>query len=314
MDENEKTEKVEVSEVKEIIQHEAAPVFLARQAEIESAIATAKQYPRDIVVFRKKLKAMATLDRETAKACIYTLPRAGRPSGPSVRFAEIALTCYGNVIASADIIGEDDKWVYAEGMARDLENNVAFRCKGRRRITKSNGERYDADMIGVTGMATCAIVARNSIFKIIPAAYLKSALDAAKRLAVGEGKDFAANREDIFVRLEKLGISRRRVLSAVGRQMENDITPDDLLSIIGLGTAVSQHEITADKAFPYAASESDEQKESEKEKKPRRKRATKPKDKTTTPKAEAEPEKVQTESVETPPDDKDGKDSSSLWD
>jgi len=312
--------QVEVTEVKqEIVKHEGPPVLLARQAEIESAIATAKQYPRDVVLFRKKLKQMATLDGETAKACIYTLPREGHPSGPSVRFAEIALTCYGNVIASADIIGEDEGWVYAEGMCRDLENNVAFRCKVRRRITKSDGRRYGADMIGVTGMAACAVAARNSIFKVIPAAYLKVALDAAKELAVGKGKDFAANREDVLKRLEKLGISRRRVLSAVDRQTEKDITPDDLLHIIGLGTAISQHEIAAEKAFPYVTKEAEKGKaDTEKPKrrgrgKAKTKKSDEPKPDDKGSESEPEQEQVQTKPVEIPPEN-DDKTTGYLWD
>ncbi len=52
-----------------VVAHRAMEV-----AEIESQIATAKRYPRDIQVFKDKLMAMANIDQETAEGCYYALP------------------------------------------------------------------------------------------------------------------------------------------------------------------------------------------------------------------------------------------------
>ena len=109
------------------------------QAEIDSQIATAKAYPRDIHVFKDKLMAMANLDQETAESCYYSLPRGNKAiDGPSVRLAEIALSCYGNCAAEANVVDIDESFVHAVGQCRDLENNVAIRIKTSRRITKAD--------------------------------------------------------------------------------------------------------------------------------------------------------------------------------
>ena len=226
------------------------PTPMAR-AEIESQIATARAYPRNITAFKDKLMSMANLDRSTAEGCYYALPRDGRTiSGPSVRFAEIALSCYGNCIAQADVVREDDKFVYAVGMCRDLENNVAVRMTVRRRITKKNGRRYNDDMIATTANAACAIALRNAIFKIVPAAYIKEAFDQVKETAVGDAGSFANRRAEVLARLMKLGVAEERVLSILRRPSVDDITVSDVAVLIGLGTAVHDGETTLDEAFP----------------------------------------------------------------
>lgn len=220
-------------------------------AEIESQIATAKRYPRNITEFKDKLMSLANLDQATAEGCYYAVPRDGRTiSGPSVRFAEIALSCYGNCVAEADVVKEDEKYVYALGQCRDLENNVAIRMKVRRRITKKNGKRYSDDMIATTANAACAIALRNAIFKIVPAAYIKPAFDKVKQTAVGDAESFADRRTIVLLRLSKLGVDESRVLNAVNRSSVDEVTVNDVAMLIGLGTAVHDGETTLDEAFP----------------------------------------------------------------
>ena len=85
--------------------------------------------------------SLATTDKDIAAACFYVIPRAGSfIEGPSIRLAEIALNAWGNSVAQAFITHEDDNYVYALGMCRDLEKNVAFRFPSRRRIVDRNGK------------------------------------------------------------------------------------------------------------------------------------------------------------------------------
>jgi len=220
-------------------------------AEIEAQIATAKKYPRNIKVFKDKLMSMATLDQSTAEGCFYALPRGGKTiTGPSVRFAEIALSCYGNCVAEADVVDEDRKYVYAIGQCRDLENNVAIRMKVRRRITNRQGIRYNDDMIATAANAACAIALRNAIFKIVPGAYIKEAFDQVKETAVGKAKSLLDRRTEVLKRLAKIGVNEERVLNAIGRKSVDEITVEDLASLIGLGTAVHDGDTTLDNAFP----------------------------------------------------------------
>jgi DNA-directed RNA polymerase subunit RPC12/RpoP len=233
----------------------SAMPMLAR-AEIETQIATAKQYPRDIAVFKSKLMAMANLDQETAEGCYYALPRGGKAiDGPSIRLAEIALACYQNCIAEADVVGEDAKFVYAMGQSRDLENNTAVRIKVRRRITDKDGRRYNDDMVAVTANAACAIALRNAIFKIVPAAYLKPVFEKVKETAVGKAESLASRRAEVMKRIVKFGVTKERVLRTLGRKSIEEVTFDDVAVLIGLGTAIKDGDTTVDEAFPESYDE-----------------------------------------------------------
>lgn len=220
-------------------------------AEIESQIATAKRYPRDIAVFKEKLMAMANLDQETAEGCYYALPRGGKAiDGPSVRLAEIALACYGNCVAQADVLEEDDRFIYAMGQCRDLENNTAVRMKVRRRITYKNGTRFNDDMIAVTANAACAIALRNAIFKIVPGAYLKPVFDKCKQTAVGDVKSLASKRAEVIKKLMQFGVVKERILHVLNRKSVDEVTFDDVAILIGLGTAIKDGDTTVEEAFP----------------------------------------------------------------
>lgn len=247
-------------------QDEKSEIVEARRAmvmaEIESRIATAKMYPRDIAVFKEKLMSMANLDQETAEGCYYALPRGGKAiDGPSVRLAEIALSCYGNCVAEADVLNEDDKFIYAQGQCRDLENNVAVRVKVRRRITYKNGERFNDDMIAVTANAACSIALRNAIFKIVPGAYLKPVFDKCKKTAVGEVRSLANKRAEVIKRLMQFGVTRERILSVISRKSTDEVTFDDVAVLIGLGTAIKDGDTTVEEAFPETFKEAKDKSE-----------------------------------------------------
>ena len=220
-------------------------------AEIESQIATAKRYPRDIRRFKEELMSMATIDEETAASCYYALPRDGKKiDGPSVRLAEIALSCYGNCLAQSDVDSEDGRFIYAVGACRDLERNVAVRVRVRRRITDKRGQKYGDDMIAVTANAACSIALRNAMFRVVPAAYIKPAFDRAKAVAVGKAEGLASKRTEVLRRLAKMGADEARVLHRLDRRSVEDITVDDVGLLIGLGTAVHDGEADLDTAFP----------------------------------------------------------------
>jgi len=240
-------EKTEKQKTKMIVAQRAA----IEVAEIESQIATAKRYPRDIKKFKEKLMAMANLDQETAEGCYYALPRGGKAiDGPSIRLAEIALSCYGNCAAQADVLEEDDRFIYAMGQCRDLENNNAVRMKVRRRITYKNGKKFNDDMIAVTANAACAIALRNAIFKIVPGAYLKPVFDKCKKTAVGQVKSLANRRAEVIKRVMQFGVVEERILGVLNRKSIDEVTFDDVAILIGLGTAIKDGDTTVEEAFP----------------------------------------------------------------
>ena len=101
------------------------------KAEIDMSIATARKYPRQLSSVKKDMISFATLDQETAEGCFYSLPRGGKTiQGPSVRLAEIAVSCYGNIRAGSRILqcvtDGPNPHVLVQAEAMDLERNITI--------------------------------------------------------------------------------------------------------------------------------------------------------------------------------------------
>jgi hypothetical protein len=228
----------------------SAVAVLAR-SEVEAQLDAAHKYPRSIGKFLKEATTLATLSQEIAEACIYTLPRGGKPiTGPSVRLAEIAASAYGNMHVGARVVGVEDKEVVSQGVAWDLEKNLRVTIESRRRITGKGGKRYDDDMITMTGNAAASIARRNAIFQVVPRAYINLIYSQVKEVAVGTVRTIAARREDVVARLGKMGVSIERVLARVEKAAVADIGLQELETLIGLGTALKNGDAKVDDAFP----------------------------------------------------------------
>lgn len=228
------------------------------RAQIDVQIATARRYPRTLSKVKERMLSFATLDEETASSCFYTLParRGGddKPiQGPSVRMAEIALASYQHVKAGSRIIADDGKFIVAQAVVHDLENNVSVSIEVRRRVTSKSGARYSDDMIAVTGNAACSIALRNAVFRVVPRALIMPVYEAAKRVAVGDVKSLTTKRAQIIARLKQMGAKDVAILAAVGADKTEDIDLAKLEVLIGLGTAIKDGEITLETAFPSAS-------------------------------------------------------------
>jgi hypothetical protein len=225
------------------------------RAQIDVQIATARKYPRVLSAVKERMLSFATLDEETAAGCFYTLPARkggdGRPlQGPSVRMAEIALASYQHLKAGSRIIADDGKFITAQAVVHDLENNVAVSIEVRRRVTTKTGQRFGDDMIAVTGNAACSIALRNATFRVVPAALVKPVYEAAKRVAVGDAKSLTVRRGKILERLRALGVPQERILGAVQAAKVEDIDAARLEVLVGLGTSIKDGEATVEEAFP----------------------------------------------------------------
>jgi hypothetical protein len=232
-------------------------------SEIDMQIATAKKYPRAVTTFMRQVTEFATLDENTAASMFYKLPR-GRGSdgqakfieGPSVRLAEVAASCYKNLRFGSRIISVEDRFITAQGFCFDLENNTAAAVEVRRRITNSNGARFNDDMIQVTGAAASSIALRNAIFRIIPKAYYDPALNEAKLTCLGKNKTMAERRENALGWFKKAGATDQQVFAALGVKGEADIGNDELITLRGLVTAIKEGSITLETALAAPETES----------------------------------------------------------
>lgn len=219
--------------------------------EVDIQVSTAKQFPRSITKFKQRALMMATLDEETAASCFYALPRGGKTiEGPSARLAEIVASAWGNIRAEARVVDEDERFVYSEAVAWDLETNVAIKYSTRRRITDKQGRKFNDDMIAVTANAASSIALRNAVFKVVPMAYVRDIYDQAKKVAIGDAKTLVNKRADMLAYFAKMCVTQDRLLATVAKASVEDIGLDDLATLKGLATAIKDGDTSVDEAFP----------------------------------------------------------------
>jgi hypothetical protein len=221
------------------------------RSEIETAMDFAYRHPRSIRRFISEAETLATLNEEIAASCIYTLPRAGKAIvGPSVRLAEICASTYGNLQVASRVLDAEEREIVAQGVTLDLQQNLRVAIEVKRRITKKDGSRYDDDMISVAGAAAAAIARRNSIFQVVPRAYVDMIYRKARAVAVGDAKTLGHRRAAIFHNFGVLGVLAERVLARIGKSAIDDVTLNDMEVLVGLGTAIRDGSLDIDAAFP----------------------------------------------------------------
>lgn len=222
--------------------------------EFDISIATAKKYPRSLTKFREDAMTMATHDVDVAASCFYKLRRNSKDGaksieGPSVRLAEIVASAWGNLRFGARIIGQEDGFIIAQGIAHDLETNVSTTVEVRRRITTSEGKLYGADMIGVTANAACSIALRNAIFKAVPFSYAKAVYEAAKKTAIGDAKTLVERRTKMVQEFAKMGVTMEQILAYTGKTGADDLGLAEIEDLIGAFNAIKDGDSTVDEVF-----------------------------------------------------------------
>jgi hypothetical protein len=228
---------------------------LVGDSEVDLQVSTARRFPRSITTFMRRAKEMATLTPEIAASCIYALPRKenGRQKnieGPSARLAEICASAWGNLRAEGKVLGHDDEFVTARGTAWDVESNVAIAYEVKRRITTSRGERYGADMIGVTGNAAASIALRNAIFKAVPTPFWKPIYLECRKVVAGDARTFSVRRDNMLHEFAVMGVTEERLCQAIEVKGKADITLDHMATLAGFFTALKDGDTTIEEAFP----------------------------------------------------------------
>lgn len=226
-------------------------VDAVERANVDSQVATAKRYPRDIRRSIDNSVVMATMNQETAQSCSYALPRGGRPiTGPSVHLAKIIVSNWGNMRTEAKVVQITDKQVISRGTCWDLETNVASAFEVRRSIIGKNGQRFSDDMITVTGNAANSIAYRNAVFAVIPKAITDRVYYAAQRFITGDLSDsdkLLKVRTGIINNFKNsYGITEEEVVKMCGKQTVNQIGADEISMLMGTIQALKDGDTTVD--------------------------------------------------------------------
>lgn len=228
-----------------------APVDVLERANVDSQVATAKQYPRNIRRSIDNSIVMATMDNETAQSCGYALPRGGKPiTGPSVHLAKIIVSNWGNMRTEAKVVQITDKQIISRGTAWDLETNVASAFEVRRSIIDKKGNRFSDDMITVTGNAANSIAYRNAVFSVVPKAVVDKVYKAAQKCITGDLSDnekLLKRRTDaINYFKDEWGITEEEVVKLCGKQTVNQIKADEIALLLGMVQSLKDGDTTVD--------------------------------------------------------------------
>jgi hypothetical protein len=235
---------------------------LAR-SEIDGQIATARAHPRDVGRYHEQATQLATLNAEVADDCLYALTIDNKViEGPSVRFAEILASTWGNCRAGARIIEEAHEYVVAQATFHDLETNAMTTFETRRRIIDKKGRRYPAHMVITTCNAACAIALRQAVLRGIPKPFWQDVYEAAKRKAVGDIAQLAEQRQRAIKAFAEYKIDEARILKTLEVASVEAIGADQIAKLRGLYRAIAEGELSPDAAFPPPAPEKKEGKTS----------------------------------------------------
>lgn len=249
-------EVMQVQQDQNIIQVDAV-----ERANVDSQVATAKQYPRDLARSINNSIAMATMDCNIAQSCGYALPRGGKPiTGPSVHLAKLIVSNWGNIRAEAKVVQITDKQVISRGTCWDLENNVATAFEVRRSIIGKTGKRFTDDMITVTGNAANSIAYRNAVFSVIPKAVVDKVYQAAQHFITGdlsdEEKIVARRKKCIDFFKDEYGITENEVVMLCGKQTVNQIKAEQIALLLGITQSLKDGDTTVDELMkPYRKEE-----------------------------------------------------------
>lgn len=226
------------------------------RAEIDTAIATARRFPRSLEKFLKESEALVTYSPELAAKCTYALKRWDAKkqknvsiTGPSVRLAEMLAYSWGNVRIVGRIVGQDGQTITAEGTALDLERNVGYCMESRRAIANKDGKTFSGDMIVMTGNACIAIATRNATFKVIPRAFVGLVHAKAQAVARGELATLDDRRNELMNYFGSQGVKDPEMFAALEVAGFHDVNLDHLELMQGFKVAVEEGTATVDDIF-----------------------------------------------------------------
>ena len=225
------------------------------RSEIDMQISTAHAFPRDEEKALAKMARLACMDEDTAADCFYQLKRKKADgeeeeiNGLSVRMAEIIASCWGNLRVQARIIGNDGRWITAQGVCHDLESNVAVSKEVKRRITTKQGYTYSEDMQVVTGNAACAIAYRNAVLAVVPKAVTNSVINRVRAVMENAEMDVPKVRTKTLRWWASKGVTEEQILHYLQLDNIEAIDKEQLYSLRALAQAINEGTTSIEETF-----------------------------------------------------------------
>ncbi|HEX9970640.1 MAG TPA: hypothetical protein VGD14_01080 [bacterium] len=226
----------------------------AAKARIQSAYIMAYQKPRDIMESRDRI-LKACRRTEFAGKAEYSKPIGGTSvKGPSVRFAELALREWGNIMTEVITLYEDANIRRIRISVLDLETNAQFTRdiqiqktierrskKGRENDLISERKNSNGQVVFILHAtdeevhtkesAWVSKVLRNEGLRLIPTDIIEEGImEAQKTIAEHTQKDPEGEKKRLFDSFSNLGISPKEIQKYIHHSIDV-ITPSELVNL-----------------------------------------------------------------------------------
>lgn len=246
------------------IRETAATAVAAREkAAVEARYIMALQRPRSLERARQQLLD-ACKHKEFAEASWYRIPNRGE--GFTIRFAEEALRCVGNIYPEVMIVYENDEIRMFRVTVTDLETNLSYSTETivqktieRRQLKKgqaairerlnSSGEKVylieaTEEETLVKQNAALSKAIRTNGLRLIPAWVKEEAKRSIFATLEGDLKnDFAAKRRKVIDGFAGLGVTVQHLEQYFTKPIEQT-TPSEVMTLQPIYTALKEGETT----------------------------------------------------------------------
>lgn len=219
--------------------------------DISQQIAIAQQYKRNISEFLSDAIECVKSDVNIARECNYKLPRAGKEiTGPSIRVAEIAMSCYGNCRAASRIIdvSHETGTITAEGIFIDLQKNNVIVKPLTVGIKDKHGRLFPEHLINTTMQAACSKALRNAILTGIPRSYINKIANEAMDTAIGKSGSIKDRVNSMLTIFLELGATKEQIEQKAGKKLEK-FTLKDLKDFTGYYGSIKNNMSTIEEIF-----------------------------------------------------------------
>ena len=194
-------------------------------AEIQSAIAVAKRFPRDPVDCLRKIE-MACARPTLAERAVYSFPRGKETvSGPSIRLAEVLAQCWGNMKVGFNVKESNEDRDVVEAFCWDVENNFSVTkvfTVEHVRHTKSGSYKLTDPRDKYENDANQAMRrVRACILSVIPGDILEAAVAFCQRTLETKCEVGPEHQKKLVQAFREIGVSRDMIETFLGRRIES---------------------------------------------------------------------------------------------
>jgi hypothetical protein len=213
-------------------------------AEAQGKLVIAQRFPRDEV--KAYAKVMEACQRPAlAQKAFYSYSRGGSSvSGPTIRFAEELVRCWGNVDYGIKELSQDDGKSEMQAYAWDLETNTISAqnfTNPHIRETRSGAVKLTSQRdIYELNANMGARRLRARILAILPADLVENAIDECKKTIAGRNDEPLIDRvRKMVVQFAKLGVNQELIEKRLGRKIET-MTTEDFIEYIGIFNSLKE--------------------------------------------------------------------------